>query len=283
MQTLDPALTNHLAQEVTTLAMCWSIVRTDAVAYYYTSHDRDLVVAGTTYKAASIMSPSAVTSMINLATDNMEFEGMLQDDGIAQEDILSGRFDHARIRMFMVNYQQPDAGTLHLKQGLLGEVTLRNGLFVVEVRGISSVLQQTIGEVYTPTCRVKLGDARCGVNLASYSFMGTVTIAEGAHAFSDENREEANGYFTNGVLTFLSGDNASLSIEVRDYSAGKFSLFLPMPKTITVGDTYRVVAGCDKRLDTCINRFSNVLNFRGEPHVPGTDKMMETSATRSKT
>jgi hypothetical protein len=41
------------------------------------------------------------------------------------------------------------------------------------------------------------------------------------------------------------------------------------------------VAGCDKELDTCIARFNNAVNFRGEPFVPGTDKILKTSATRS--
>jgi hypothetical protein len=33
-------------------------------------------------------------------------------------------------------------------------------------------------------------------------------------------------------------------------------------------------AGCDKRLATCIERLANVLNFRGEPYVPGSDALM---------
>jgi len=30
--------------------------------------------------------------------------------------------------------------------------------------------------------------------------------------------------------------------------------------------------GCDKRLTTCINKFNNINNFRGEPYVPGQDE-----------
>jgi uncharacterized phage protein (TIGR02218 family) len=29
--------------------------------------------------------------------------------------------------------------------------------------------------------------------------------------------------------------------------------------------------GCDKRFETCTSRFQNAVNFRGEPHLPGTD------------
>jgi uncharacterized phage protein (TIGR02218 family) len=29
--------------------------------------------------------------------------------------------------------------------------------------------------------------------------------------------------------------------------------------------------GCDKRFETCVTRFGNAVNFRGEPHLPGND------------
>ena len=44
---------------------------------------------------------------------------------------------------------------------------------------------------------------------------------------------------------------------------------------IAPGDTFAVYPGCDKRLETCIGRFNNVINFRGEPYVPGLDAMMQ--------
>lgn len=281
MQDLSTALTNHLSQTVTTLATCWKIVRSDATAYYYTDHDQDLLIDSNLYKAASFMVPSAVTSLLNLATDNLELEGMLTDAGIREEDILSGRFDHASITIFMVNYLEISAGKLHLKHGLLGEVTIKNGVFVAEVRGLTSLLQQSIGDVYTPTCRAKLGDTRCKVNLSGTTATGSVTTVEGAHAFIDSTRTEAAGYYNYGIVTFTSGANAGLSMEIRDFSNKRFSLFLPMPHAITVGDAYQAVAGCDKRIDTCVTRFNNAVNFRGEPHVPGTDKLMQTATTRS--
>jgi uncharacterized phage protein (TIGR02218 family) len=104
---------------------------------------------------------------------------------------------------------------------------------------------------------------------------------EAAYAFHDSNRTEANNYFSYGLVSFTSGANAGFSMEVRDYSSQRFGLFLPMPNAVEVGDQYSAIAGCDKLFDTCVGRFRNAINFRGEPHVPGTDKLMETSATRS--
>lgn len=35
------------------------------------------------------------------------------------------------------------------------------------------------------------------------------------------------------------------------------------------GDVFDVVAGCDKRKETCAAKFSNLVNFRGFPFMPG--------------
>lgn len=281
MQELTANLSAHLAQDVTTLATCWSIARRDGVTWYLTAHDQDVIVDGNRYKAAPGMSTSAVTSQAGLLVDNLEFEGLLSADVITEADLLAGLYDHAEIRIFQVNYREPDAGLLHLKTGWLGEVTLRAGQFVAEVRGISSRLQQVIGDVYTRACRATLGDARCGVDLAAYRVTGTVTAVETAYAFTDTSRGEAAGWFDYGAVTFTGGANAGLGMEVRDFKLGRFGLFLPMPHPIAVGDTYSATAGCDKMFDTCIARYNNAVNFRGEPHVPGTDALLETSATRS--
>jgi uncharacterized phage protein (TIGR02218 family) len=66
------------------------------------------------------------------------------------------------------------------------------------------------------------------------------------------------------------------AIEVKSWTAanGRIELFLPMGYAIAAGDTFSVYPGCDKRLETCLGRFGNVVNFRGEPYVPGIDAMM---------
>lgn len=281
MQTLPTALADHLTNETTTLATCWSIARRDGVTLYFTENDRDILIDGESYLAASGMSASAVTSQSGLLVDNLEFEGMLTTGAVARDDLLAGRYDHAEISVFMVNYTETAAGKLHLKTGWLGEVTLRQGAFVAEIRGLTARLQQVIGQVYTSTCRARFCDVRCGLDVGDYTVTGTVEDSDSSFAFTDTSRGEASGYFAYGLVTFTSGENAGLSMEIRDFNDGRFGLFLPMPYHIEEGDSYSAVAGCDKTFETCVGKFNNAVNFRGEPHVPGTDKLLETSATRS--
>lgn len=82
-------------------------------------------------------------------------------------------------------------------------------------------------------------------------------------------------WFNLGAVKFLDGANVGVTREVKDWAQGspgqKVTLFLGAPFTIAVGDRIRIYPGCDKRVETCRDKFDNVVNFRGEPHVPGTD------------
>lgn len=81
--------------------------------------------------------------------------------------------------------------------------------------------------------------------------------------------------FNYGVLTFDSGLNAGLSMDVKDYAAlaKTFSLYLPMPYTVAVGDKLGVHIGCSKEPSRCL-ALDNKLNFGGFEFIPGDDEFL---------
>lgn len=286
MKQISPELAGHLIGEVTTLASCWKLTRRDSVVFGFTDHDRDIVFEDVTYVAASGFTPSAVENNAALTVDNLDIEGMLSDSAITETDILAGKYDFAEIEIFQVNYMDVSQGAFKLRRGWLGEVSLQKHQFVAEVRGLAQRLSQTIGELFSPACRATLGDNRCKVNLAAHTVTGSVTAVASSHEFTDSARTEESAIFTFGIVTFTGGANNGLSIEVKEYThsagtGGTLLLALPMPFPIGVEDTYSLSKGCDKTTQTCSARFDNIVNFRGEPSVPGLDRMLETAGTRS--
>lgn len=281
MKTLSTALSNHLDSEVTTLASCWKLTRRDGTVMGFTDHDRDLVVDSITYVAATGFTPTAVAGTSGLSVDNLDVEGMLDASAITEEDIHAGKYDHAELELFMVNYASIGDGKLPLKTGWLGEVRYTDGKFVAEVRGLTQRLQQKVGELYSPTCRADFGDSRCKIDLAARTYAGTLTEAASRSSVKDSARTEEAGIFSFGRIAFTSGGNDGISMEIKQFSKGIFTLVLPLPYMPLIGDTYTVSEGCDKTFKTCTGRFENAVNFRGEPHVPGLDRMLETASTRS--
>ena len=89
----------------------------------------------------------------------------------------------------------------------------------------------------------------------------------------------------NSVLADGSGNTSSIAIG-KDCKATNTSIAIGnSAKTslassdIAIGDSFDIIAGCDKTASICSGRFSNIINFRGFPDIPGTDKMLTTAGT----
>lgn len=281
---ISSSLSAHLAQELTTLAVCLKLVRTDGVEYFFTNHDAEIAFDGDIYDPSDGIVPSSLVSNAQLSVDNMEVIAFLEFDVTAEADFASGAFDNASVDVFLINYEDVSMGVLYLSKGwTIGNVEIHDNSFKAEIRGKAQKLQQTIIEIYTPECRADLGDARCGVDLDDPAFFasGTVTDVSSRQVFKDVGLISSlyeGDVFTGGKLTWGgSGGNADREIEVKLYSndTGAFELFEAMPFDIEVGDEFEVKFGCDKNIETCKNTFDNVINFRGEPFIPGWDRLLD--------
>ena len=200
---------------------------------------------------------------------------------IIEAAILAGLYDFAQVETFLLNYADISQGVLQLRTGWLGEVQLNQQHFVAEVRGLTQKLSQHMGELYSPVCRARLGDERCKVDVSGFSETGAVDSADSASQFSDAARTEPASTYDGGEIKFLTGANIDIVREVKFFfTGGVVQTALPFPFMIEQGDGYIITRGCDKTLATCSGRFGNAINFRGEPHVPGLDKVLQTAATR---
>lgn len=279
MRSASSQLTAHLAGEVTSLAVCWQLSLVDGTVMGFTDHVADLIIGGVTYQAATGFSPTAIESKDRFSVDNLDVAGVLDSTAITEADIMAGKYDFAEILIFEVNVTDLSQGAYTPRRGWLGEVSIKSSQFIAEVRGLSQKLSQNIVELYSPTCRAIFGDGRCKANLASYTFTGTINTVTSRQVFVSNAMTQAAGYFSSGEVEWLTGANAGRRMEIKEFANKQFTLALPMPNAVVVGDTFKAVAGCDKTITTCAAKFANAVNFRGEPYVPGMDKMLATAAT----
>lgn len=277
MKLLSPDLENHLASGATTLCWCWRLTRRDGQELGFTDHDRDVAFDDTTFEAAAGFTASDMRDSVGLSVDNLEVTSALSSERLSETDLAAGVYDDARVEIFRVNWQEPGQRVL-MRTGSLGEVRRAGGEFAAEVRGLSHYLQQPKGRLYQFACDADLGDARCKVDLDAGTYRGTGIVTEilgdrgfkasGIETFSDD-------WFTRGLLTFTSGESNGQAIEVKDHTKDgdvvTIELWNAPRALLAVGDAFAVTAGCDKHFGTCGEKFSNTLNFRGFPHMPGND------------
>jgi len=271
------ALAGHLGRDVTTVCHCWRLTRKDGQVSGYTDHDRMLTVDGSAFEPDSGFSASEARDSLGFSVDTVDVEGALSSERIADADIAAGLYDGARVETFLVNWREPAQFVL-IRTATIGRIVRRDDGFVAELESFTRALDQRNGRYVTRLCDAELGDARCAVLLAqpAYSGAGAVvsagpsdTIAvSGLGGFS-------SGWFARGVLTWGTGARAGRIERIADHRVDQATVAIvlqsPSGPAIEAGDTFSVVAGCDKRFGTCREKFDNALNFRGFPHLPGND------------
>lgn len=263
-------MTEFLRRELATISLCWRLERRDGVTLGFTTHDADLGIGGLIYQAAPGMLPSSITRSDGFDLDTLDVEGALTSDAITGADLKAGRWDGAAVFVFMVDWENPAGETLPIARGELGEVSIKGDAFEAELRGPTAALDRPATEQTSPECRARLGDGRCRVDLAPLTRITRIVAI-----MSDEEIEvdatAPDDAWRYGRLRWLTGANSGLESGIAGSTGGTVSLRDPPAEAAASGDLVELVEGCDRRLATCVSRFGNAVNFRGEPYLPGMD------------
>lgn len=262
-------LAAEFRKEVASYAMFYRVTRSDGVVMGFSDHDMPLTIDGVWYEAEAGMSGTAIRSMADLAADNMEVSGVITSDRVTARDLLGGRYDYARVKIFMANPRALADGIIQLPGFRIGSVSVAGVGFSADLLGIGHQFDQEIVEITSPGCRYDLGDARCTKSIAHLIESSSVESAPDRRVFFDSARAEAAGYWRAGRVLWTTGENAGLIGTIKESSLGQIELMLPMSFDIAPGDDYDIEPGCDKTIEACADVYDNVPNFGGEPHVPG--------------
>ena len=123
-------------------------------------------VTATIFKSRTGYTATDVVSTSAMSVDNLDVEVFLDSEDIKSDDVYRGRWNDAEVLVFVL-YNNSEV--VILRRGWVGEITVRNGSFIAELRGLDQKIQQEYGRVYTPTCTAKLGDSKCRRSLVYIS------------------------------------------------------------------------------------------------------------------
>jgi len=169
-----------------------------------------------------------------------------------------------------------------LFRGVVSEVTADD--LDVSVSVLAETAERAlsvVGHVATPNCTLRLFSTRCALSRADYFVSGVVS-------WIDTNKKEltitlagkgiqvpdpwysTTDWFKYGFAKVA--DRGEARMIVSQDNSGKITLFWPFI-SVEVGDGIVFYAGCDKKIDTCKNKFSNADNFIGFPWAPYEDQV----------
>lgn len=267
-------ISNNLKSEILngTISNIILITRKDGVKYGFTDNDVALTVEGQVYTPAPGLQRLRLTMTASAEVSSQTFGSAWLD--VPEDDLKGGKFDNCIVEVAWCSWKHVSYGKVVVFTGTLGDITWTDEGFSADVVSFMKQLELIIGNTYTAQCRHSLFSTnkvgvigKCGLSSTSFTFTGSISSVITPKWKFGISSVKADGYYSNGQITFTSGFNSGLSAVIKVHSSNQIELFLPTAFVVNLGDTFTIYAGCDKTLSTCKTKFSNSINFGGFPHI----------------
>lgn len=270
MRTIPAALQAILSSESSTLCYLVSIGRKTKGNVFLTNTDNNVVFDSQTYVATGGFTISDIVLSSASLVQNLELIVSEESNRVNRDDIVAGEYANEAVTVTLVDWADTGADGVVLFAGKITDISFgTDGFIVLNVEGGMTEAKLLANETYSPLCRNALGDSICSFNINSTRFLFTVGSSPTDYNFRTD-ATAADDYFTDGIVEWVTGDNANLYSDVRKYvnTNGRVKLWTKTPHPIQVGDTGYLYQGCPKTVAACRDTFDNLINFRGEPFLP---------------
>ncbi len=255
-------------------------------------HETLTLLNGETFVPQNPGAGAASRAKADGSASDTEVHAFITSDLITEEDVLRGLWDGALIDEIVIDYRFPYLAPFSFRRYQASSVTVDGGLINMQAKSILDSLNNAVGENWGPMCRVQVFSQsdriHAGCNLDPLLWFldvdaGTATSTARYVYLSPSGISGnwlLNDWATLGSAEFLNGANAGVKVSIKNYivNAGTYTLILQkaLPYPYATNDRIRLLPGCNKIRDgDCYTKFNNVINFQGEPDIPGRDEALE--------
>jgi uncharacterized phage protein (TIGR02218 family) len=259
----------------------YDFAMTDGFHLYLTSADVNIISGGYTYLSTGpLMQRSKLKQTRGIQVDTLTLicyatTGNLLEGTGFQTALLQGALDGAMLtmsRLIFASWSNPaQFNPVILFVGRVADLPqVDYGQIQINIKSPLELLDtQVPWQLYQSGCAYSLYDANCGVVRSSFSQGGHVIADAGNSAFSFKtNLFQTDGWFTLGKITMTSGVCIGQTRAIKAYNGEAITTMVPFIGTPAANDTFTAWAGCDRQMSTCLNKFSNQINFGGQPFIP---------------
>jgi uncharacterized phage protein (TIGR02218 family) len=140
----------------------------------------------------------------------------------------------------------------------------------VKVKSMMNLLavQQMPRRLYQAACTHVFGDAMCtfdrGGLASTQAALAGSTQAQIVTALTPS----PTTLYNQGTIVGETGLNAGQTRTIVQLSGGVVSLLKAWLYPVSIGDTFRLLPGCDHTTATCLNVFNNLIHYGGFPYIP---------------
>tara|TARA_R110000787_G_scaffold42303_8_gene104003 strand:+ start:2894 stop:6394 length:3501 start_codon:yes stop_codon:yes gene_type:complete len=204
------------AKSRTRVCRCYEIIRADSVRFLLTDNSTPISFRGSTWSPMSFDS-SATRRELGMKASSRELSGFISSDKITVEDLRAGRYQHATITEYIIDWRYPHLRPLLETRHTIQQTTYSGEHWEADVQGLPYQLKSKVGEVYGRTCKRTLGDEYCRATFVTQinkTVLDAVTPRRTVYLLNTELSVVTDDYFAMGKLTWLTGNNAQMTHEL---------------------------------------------------------------------
>lgn len=230
-----------------------------------TNHDVDKTIGAETYVKTPGFDLSRYTVKTGGEAATIDFSIPLTDDGpILIEDVRRGAWRGATIVLWIAPIATPAEREI-IAQGFVGRTNFSDRLQgQMELVTLADALKDIVLYTVQPACPFKFAGRECGAPEATWTRTGTVTSVTSRRKFTATIVSPGTLGFTHGRVTWTSGANSGAQGWIRQWTSGSglLEMVTDFPFDIELGDSFDVLAGCQKTRAACV-AFNNVDRYGG--------------------
>lgn len=253
---------------------------------------RNKIVDGETYYAYPL-APTQLQTANGLKSDNFDVTAVYSGLFTAAT-LRAKKWQGARVEYRVLNYKDFTMGHAERRVAFLGKTEVGRHGAKIELNSLSSRLGEPWGRSCNEECDAdRLGDSRCGVDIEGVTEQGykitvaaTVTEVLNRQQFTVEFdgdikpgfpavTEAPDDYYKRGEVLFTSGANDGLQGLILTNEGNGLTLYLPAFYQVEAGDELEILAGCDRKIFTCRDKYANGERNRSFWMLPGRSKVFQ--------
>lgn len=190
------------------------------------------------------------------AHNYIKLKGIFEDKGINNRQNLDGAI--VKILFYFLKQNQ----LFEWVEYSFSKIEHNGQSFEISLMSEIFKLQKSLLKNYSITCRALFGDNKCGIDKYIYSNNYDIMDIRNSE-LRIANLNKPDGFYTNGKATFGEGVEYDIISHIRSSIVLSKILDCDIKKKVKV----ILTPGCDKTITTCCNKYSNAINFRGEPFM----------------
>jgi uncharacterized phage protein (TIGR02218 family) len=299
VRSASPALQDYLAQnDRIVIVDLYTFSLPSGLVLRYSGWTTALTIPGTAFPAGSLnynaagytdftLGPrfgrSMVTTKIGVEPAELDITVMAEGDEMIgtlsfAEAVRVGEFDGATVELDRF-FAPPHAGGGALSTALgaivwfcgqVAETDAGRTSIAIKVKSMMNLLavQQMPRRLYQAACTHVFGDAMCAFDRTSLASTQAALAGSTQAAIVTGLAPSPATLFDQGTIIGVTGLNAGQTRTLAQFTGGVASLLKAWLFPVSVGDTFRLLPGCDHTTATCKNTFDNLIHYGGFPYIP---------------